>query len=113
MRAAVLRPRRLVMTRIERTLFAVAHRAHARGVDAERGEVFLRDVRALVAEGEVVLLRAALVAVPFDEEVVRLAVALQPVRGAGQRRLRLGAERRFVIAEKGVLDIAVRLRVAV
>ena len=61
MGAAILRPRRFIVTRVERSLFAVADRTDARGVDAEGLQVFLGDVRALVAEGEVVLLGAALV----------------------------------------------------
>src|SRR6478672_2356670 len=66
-RAAVLRPRRFIMTRVERTLFAVAHRFDARGIDAERRQIFACNICATIAEGEVVLLGATLVAVTFDQ----------------------------------------------
>src|SRR5205085_2957064 len=105
MRAAILRPRRLVVSRIEGTLFAVADGADAAAVDAEGHEVLLGRVGALVAEGQVVLLGAALVAVPFDQQTV-LPVLPQPVRRRAQRRLRVGRERGLVEAEEGVLDVA-------
>ena len=60
-------PRR---ARVERPLFAVADGADARGVDAESHQIVLGGVGAAVAEGEVVLLGAALVAVSFDQKVV-------------------------------------------
>src|SRR5438552_5448314 len=101
MGAAILRPRRFIVTRVERSLFAVADRTDARGVDAEGLQVFLGDVRALVAEGEVVLLGAALVAMAFDEDVVRAAVgAVQPLRGILQCALSVRRERGLVVSEK-------------
>src|SRR5262245_25298851 len=103
MRAAILRPCRLTVSSVEGTLFAVADGADAARVHAEGDEVLLRGVGALVAEREVVLLGAALVAVAFDEHVVLFPVALQPRRRRAQRRLRLGRQRRFVEAEEGVL----------
>src|SRR5678815_3493800 len=62
MRAAVLRPRTLVVTVVERTLFAVAHRADTRCVHTECHQVFLGRVGALLAECQVVRRGAALVA---------------------------------------------------
>src|ERR1041385_4193242 len=108
MGAAILPPRRLVVSRVEGTLFAVAHCADAAAVDAECLQIFFGRVRAAIAEGQVVLLGAALVAVTFDEQVV-LPVSLQPVGGGGQRRLRVGRERRLVESEEGVLDVAAAL----
>src|SRR5204863_3421234 len=64
---------------------------------------------AAIAEGEVVLLGATLVAVAFDQQVV-LPVLLQPVGRGGEGRLRRGRERRLVEVEEGVLDVAARLR---
>src|SRR3989441_271606 len=65
---AVLRPGLLVVARVERPLFAVGHRLEATAVDAVAHEVLLGGRRAPVAEGEVVLVRAALVAVPGDAD---------------------------------------------
>src|ERR1051326_2649915 len=110
--AAVLRPRRLVVTRVERPLFTVADGADAGRVDAERRQVLLRGVRAAVAEGEVVLLGAALVAVTFDQEVV-LRVLLEPVGRSRESALRVRRERRLVVCEEGVGDVAALLRDAV
>src|SRR5690242_20021521 len=97
--AAILRPRFLGVARIERPLFAVADRANARSVDAERGEVILRRLRAAVAESEVVLLGAAFVAMAFDEQVV-LRILFEPIRGRLKRRLRIGGQRRIIEREK-------------
>src|SRR6266700_4507339 len=62
--AAVLRPGVLVMSRIHRPLLAVRNGLDATGVDAVAHEVLLRGVGAPIAQGEVVLVRAALVTVP-------------------------------------------------
>src|SRR5439155_75944 len=51
-----------------RPLFAVGHRLDATAVDTVAHEVLLGGRRAPVAEGEVVLVRAALVAVPGDAD---------------------------------------------
>src|SRR5262245_5495813 len=90
MRAAILRPRTLVMTVIERTLFAVAHRVETRRVDAERHQVFLGGVGALLAESEVVRLGATLVAVTFDGHVAH-AGSLERLRVRLERTLRFRA----------------------
>src|SRR5581483_2802004 len=68
---------------------------------------------AAVAEREVVLLRTALVAVAFDEKVVCLPVALQPVGRRGERGLSVGAQRRLVVTEERILDVAAVLRDAI
>src|ERR1700756_3233953 len=98
--AAVLGPGRLVMAGIERALLAVADGADAAGVDAEGDQILLGLVGAAGAEREVVLLGAALVAMAFDEQVV-LRIFLQPGGRGGQRRLRVGGQRRIVVFEEG------------
>src|SRR5258707_10388654 len=103
-RAAVLRPRGVVMARIERPLFAVADGAHARPVDAERGQEVARRIGAAVAEGQVVLLGSALVAMSFDEQVV-VRMRLQPGGRGGQRDLSLARQRRCVEVVERVLDV--------
>src|SRR4051812_25390710 len=64
--AAVLRPGRLVRTNDRRALLAVADRVHAPGVDALRDEEVLGRGRTALTERDVVLARAALIAVAFD-----------------------------------------------
>src|ERR1700694_3397011 len=68
--AAVLGPRALIVSRVERPFLAVADGAYPVSVDAQRHEVFLGGVRATITEGEGVLLRSTLVAMTFDEQVV-------------------------------------------
>src|SRR5438876_512296 len=64
--AAVLRPRRLVVPRRERPLLTVGHGLDATPVDAVTHEILLRGRGASVAEGQVVFVRPALVAVARD-----------------------------------------------
>src|SRR5258708_18847871 len=101
--AAVLGPRRFVVTGIERTLFAVADGSDAAGVDAEGNEVLLGLVGAAVAEGQVVLLGAPLVAVAFDEQVV-LRILLQPGCRRRERVLCIRGQRRVVVFEECILN---------
>ncbi len=61
---AVLGPRRFGVSFLEGTLLAIAHGADARRVDAEGDEEVLGRVGAAIAEGQVVLFGAALVAMP-------------------------------------------------
>src|SRR5689334_22612242 len=62
----VLRPAGLVGVGADRALLAVGDRADARLVDAQRGQVVRHRVGATLAEREVVLAGAALVAMTFD-----------------------------------------------
>src|SRR5207249_3015332 len=64
---AVLRPARLVLLRTDRLLCPEAHDRYALGRDATRDEVVAGRARPALAEGEVVLGGAALVAVPLDQ----------------------------------------------
>src|SRR5262249_59096080 len=66
MRAAVLRPGRFIVPRVERELLAVAHGPDAIARNAERDEVRLHRYRPPLAERQVVLGRAALVAMSLD-----------------------------------------------
>src|SRR5688572_22077202 len=75
--ATVLRPGGLVGTEDGRTLLAVGHRADALGRNAERNQEAAGRTGATLAEGEVVLTRAALVAMPLDCHG-GLGVLLQP-----------------------------------
>ncbi len=60
-------------------LFALGHDLHAIGRDAEARQVVPHRRRALFAERQVVLVRAARVAVPFNDDL-RRRPALQPLR---------------------------------
>src|SRR5439155_3689209 len=74
--APVLRPRRLVMAVDQRLLFTPRLRLDAARIDPVAHEVLLRGLRAAIAEREVVLVRAAFVAVPADPDL-QLGVRLQ------------------------------------
>src|SRR3989442_895660 len=90
-RAAVLGPARLVRLRALRLFLAVGDDRDAAGLDAVSDEVVLGGLRAALAEREVVLHGAALVAVALDQhEVPR--VRLQPIDVPGERRGLGGAE---------------------
>src|SRR5207237_1515268 len=67
MGAAVLRPALLRLLGAERALLAVADRGHAGPRDALGEEVLQRGLRAMVAEGEVVLVGPPVVAVACDQ----------------------------------------------
>src|SRR5688572_4226353 len=66
--APVLRPRTFVVTLHQRPLFTPRLRLDAARIDPVAHEILLRGLRAAVAEGEVVLVRAALVAVTPDAD---------------------------------------------
>src|SRR6478735_2503032 len=68
MRAPVLRPRRIVVSGIERELLAVADRLDLVRGHAERHHVVLRRQGPALAEGQVVFGGAALVAVSLDRD---------------------------------------------
>src|SRR5262245_9159787 len=104
--AAVLRPRGLVRAEDGGALLAVADRRHAAGVDALRDEVVLRRGGAALAEPEVVLARAALVAVTLDRRG-RVRVLLQEGRPALDLAARLRLQLRLVVVEEhAVADFA-------
>src|SRR5436853_6561383 len=79
--APVLGPARLGMLPAYGPLLSVAQRGDPLRLDATRDEVVQRGLRATVAEGHVVGVRAPLVAVPLDENE-RGRVRPKP-RGAG------------------------------
>src|SRR6266542_6823488 len=85
MAAAILGPGVFRVIRIERELLAVAHGAEPFGGDAERYQISARRQRTPLAQGEVVLRGAALIAVAFDRHDPG-AVLLQDL-GVGRERL--------------------------
>src|SRR5438105_6574516 len=64
--ATILRPGCFTVSAIDRFLFAVGDRRYAVGGNAEHAHRALHGLRAALAESEVVLARAALVAVAFE-----------------------------------------------
>src|SRR5262249_41154567 len=76
-RAAVLRPARVVMIAALWSFLSVADRRYACRLNALRDEVIHRGLGAPIAERQVVLFGAALVAVPFDEQA-RVRVGAEP-----------------------------------
>src|SRR5262245_57040306 len=66
--AAVVRPRRLAVARVERELLAIADRPQPLGGDAEGDEVLADRQRPPLAQRQVVLGGAALVAVALDRD---------------------------------------------
>ena len=65
MRAPVRRPCPLVVTGVEGELLPIAHRPHPVRIDPERHEIRLYRNRTAFPERQVVLRRAALIAMPF------------------------------------------------
>src|SRR5437899_790476 len=108
MRAAILRPRSFIVSGIEWALLTVADGADAIRIDAEGDDVFLRGVRAPIAEGKVVLLGAALVTVALDQHVV-LRILFEPRCRRGERGLRVRCQRRFVVCIERVLQVSALL----
>src|SRR5262245_6430612 len=70
-RAPVLRPRRLIVPRVEWEFLAVADRLYTIRGNPKRQEICARRNRAALAECEVVFRSAALVAVAFDRDLPR------------------------------------------
>ena len=98
-RTAVLRPGGFVMTVNGRALLAVADGLEATGIDTEGDQRVLGRGRTTLAEGEVVLARAALVGMAFDREGQR-DVLLGEVSLATEDRLRIAADVRLVEREE-------------
>src|SRR3989442_11479218 len=79
--APVLGPARLALLGAQRSLLAVADDRDAVRLDALRHEVVHRGLRASLAERQIVLVGAALVTVPFDEdEPIRVRLEPRSVR---------------------------------
>src|SRR6266404_2320936 len=89
--AAILRPGCFVRAEYGRPLLAVADRLHPTRIDAQRDQVVPGRRGATLAESQVVLARAALVAMAFDHEAV-LRIGLQPRGLLLKLRLRLGGQ---------------------
>src|SRR3989442_15235301 len=92
--SAVLPPRRLVVSGRARPLLAVAHRLDARSIQPEADQVPLCGVGTPLAQGQVVLLGAALVAVALDARAEVWALPRLIVEGLQRRpgvRAQLGA----------------------
>src|SRR5260221_11654593 len=103
--AAVERPRRVVGADRIRTLLAVADGLDARRRNALGDQVLARRVGAALAEGEVVLARAALVAMAGDGDRV-IGVLLQPFGLTVERRPSVVADGRHVgVEEHPVTDV--------
>src|SRR6185312_7289773 len=103
--AAVLRPGGLVRAEHGGTLLAVADRLDAVGRDAQRHQRIAYRRRAALAEGEVVLARAALVAMTLDRHR-HVRIFLQPLGLTLQRGPALGLDRRLVEVEEDAVAAA-------
>src|SRR5688500_4250654 len=71
MRAPILRPGAVVVSRFKRELLDVADGLHFVGGNAERDQIVLRGERATLTEREVVFGGATFVAVPLDRDLPR------------------------------------------
>src|SRR5207247_488161 len=99
--APVLGPRLLRTRGVEESLLAVGDGPQARLRDAQAHQVFLGRPGPLLAQGEVVLGGAALVAMSFDRDL-GLAVTLQPEGVLLQGRPRVVREDGRGVVEGGV-----------
>src|SRR5690348_13541852 len=102
----VLLPARFVVLRAERMLLAPAHCLDAIAGNSQRNEILLRRIRAPLPQSEVVLFRAALVAVPL-ERYADLRIGTQELRILLQRRSGITANLRLVVIEVRVLDVLI------
>src|SRR3954469_2808829 len=110
MRPPVLRECPLIVTRLERELLPVTDDAEAVGGDAERDEICARRDGAPFTQRQIVLGRAALVAVTFDGDGPG-RVALQRRRVGVQHRLRVAGELAAVVLEEDRLQRRVAIEV--
>src|SRR5262252_9488531 len=101
-RAPVLGPARLAALLAERALFAVADDRNPIGLDAERGQIAHRGLRAPLTQRQVVFGRPALVAMTFDQEQAP-GVGLEPRRVGIED---LGVGRADVILVEIEVDVA-------
>src|SRR5579862_4095659 len=99
---AVLLPAVFGLRGAERPFLAVGDGPDPRAVDSERGQVLASRVGAPVAEREVVLRRAAVVAMTLDQEL-RARMGLEPIRIGGERSACIVAQVRLVVVEERVL----------
>src|ERR1041385_8615679 len=105
MRAAVLLPAGVVLTgRAKRTFLAKAHHFDSVGRDPFTNQRIPDLIGAAFAQGEVVLVRASLVAVAFDHDLQR-GVAGQKRGVAGYGLLLVAANVGIVIVEENVLHV--------
>src|SRR2546423_3462869 len=95
MASAILLPARFAMLVAERLFLAEADSAQAIGGNTERNEILFDGASATVAEREVVLGGAALVAVTLDGDT-HLRVVAQEVRGLSEGFAGIGANITFV-----------------
>src|SRR5262245_6876542 len=110
MRPAVLRERHLRMARIERELFAIAHRAQALRADPERHQIRTRVDRAPFAQCQIVLGGPALVAMALDRDGPG-AVALQYDRVLVEDLLRRSRQLVAVVLEEHRLERRVLVQI--
>src|SRR5687768_7363851 len=101
MGAAISRPGRLVAGRVERPLLSVGDGGEAVPGHSQAHQVIPSGPRALLAEGEVVVGGAALVAMPLDRDLGR-AMVLQPEGVFLEEAAGLVAQPRLVVLEEDV-----------
>src|SRR5579862_2505184 len=89
----------------QRKFFAVADSRHSARRNSQRREVVFGRLRALGAKCDVVILRAALVAIAFDLHV-GIWMRLQPARIGTQHRTVLRLDRVIIISEMDIRERA-------
>ncbi len=104
MPTAILLPASFVAFAAERFLFPVADRLDAAGINARSSQSVLDCAGALVAQGQVVICRSTLVAMPLNREV-HVRMLIEELRVGLNRGLLIGANIGLVVIEIDVLDI--------
>src|SRR5580692_706004 len=104
MATAVLLPASFVAFCAERFLLAVADGLDPAGVDARRSQRVFHGTGALVAQGQVVIGRAALVAVSFNRQV-DIGMLIEERHIGLDRRLLVGANISLVVVEVHVFNV--------
>src|SRR6516165_5446777 len=106
MPAAVLLPASFIALGAEWLLFAIADRLDAAAVDSQRYQDVLHGAGALITQGQVVVGRSALIAVPFDGDV-DVGVLPKELRVRLHGGLLIGTDIRLVVVEVHVPDVLV------
>jgi hypothetical protein len=95
-------PRRFITTWVERTLLSITNRGQTCSTHASSGEVLFRRVGPTLTQGQIILIRATLVTVPFDlgsDGAILIQKSSFPIEGCSS----IGAQVILIEIEKNIL----------
>ena len=109
MPAAIALPAAFVLVGALRPLFAIAHHFEPIRRDTKRLQVFHGGASTSFAEGQVVPVGPAIVAMPFHFDDGSVVAELEPVSILRQRLARIVPQIRLVVVEIDVTEVALQL----